>query len=102
MFFTVEMVDWKLFLGALLLGAIGMAVLMTLLSAFLLAAHNQNALFMVISFPILLPLLLFGILLTTQSFQTDTAVNLKQLYFLAGYDVVMLGTSSVLFDYLWY
>lgn len=102
MFFTVNVVDWELFLLTVLFGAIGMAILMTLLSAFLLAANNQNALFMVISFPILLPLLLFSILLTTQTFQADTAVNLRQLYFLAGYDVVMLGAASVLFDYLWY
>ena len=100
-FFNTVIYNWQLLLITLLLGAIGMAVLMTMLAGLLLPAHSQNALFFIISFPILLPLLLSCIMLTIQSLNPQGNAGSSQLLFLLSYDLAMLGISSILFDYIW-
>ena len=86
----------------LLLGIIGLAAATTLIAALITQVQNQGTLFTILSFPILLPLLLLCIQLTTEALLPGAEVTRNRLLFLASYDLVLLGIASILFDYLWY
>lgn len=86
----------------LLLGNIGLSGAATLIASLLAQVQGQSSLFTILSFPIILPLLLFCIQLTAAAFSSEGFIIDNRLLFLAGYDVVILGLASVLFDYIWY
>jgi heme exporter protein B len=101
-FLNTDVYHLKLLLLVLLAGNTGMAVITTLLASLIIQAQSQGALFTIISFPLLLPVLLFCIQLTTAAFTPEPTAAMQPLLFLFVYDLVMLGISSVLFDYIWY
>jgi heme exporter protein B len=86
----------------LLLGDVGLAASTTLIASLITQAQGQSSLFTVLNFPIILPLLLFCIQLTTAAFSPEDFVIGSQMLFLAVYDVIILALASVLFDYIWY
>jgi heme exporter protein B len=100
-FLNVEIYHPSLLLLIILAGNTGMAMITTLLASLLVQAQGQGALFTIVSFPILLPILLFCIKLTTVVFLPDAVDTLQPLAFLGVYDLVMMGISSILFDYIW-
>lgn len=86
----------------LLLGSTGLAAATTLTAAIITQAQGQSALFTVLSFPIILPLLLLCIQLTAGAFSPEDFFPASRLLFIAAYDIVILALASVLFDYIWY
>jgi len=100
-FLNVEIYHPGLLFLIILAGNTGMAMITTLLASLLIQAQGQGALFTIVSFPILLPILLFCIKLTTVVFLPGTVDSLQPLAFLGVYDLVMIGISSILFDYIW-
>lgn len=91
-----------LFLSVLLLGSLGMACATTITAAIISKSHVKGALFAVLSFPILLPLLIVGIDGTRKSLDgLDFSAGFADLRLLLSYVVVMLVASILLFDFVW-
>ncbi len=100
-FLSMKAEHWAVLLLTLCLGLLGVAVVMTLLAALLLAARGAGSLLLILSFPLLLPLLLVCILLTTQALLPEAGNGDGLLLFLLAYDAAMLGAASVFFDFIW-
>lgn len=84
-----------------ILGLIGMSGAGTLISAISSAASVRSGLFPILLFPIILPLFLSAIELTTSAFlglEAPTTLITSMVI----YDSILLLASSVLFDFLWY
>lgn len=94
--------NWPLFLVTLVLGTIGLAGATTIIAAVVSQANIKGALFTVLSFPVLLPLLMAVIRLTEAALVGDSFGSASaSLQVLIAYDVVMITVSVMLFDFVW-
>jgi heme exporter protein B len=94
--------DWGIFLIGLVLGIIGLAGATTIIAAIVSKATIKGALFTVLSFPVLMPLLVAVIEITKASFLGDGSVDVSApLQLIVAYDVVMITLSVLLFDFVW-
>jgi heme exporter protein B len=93
-----------LYVVVLLLGTIGLAGATTLIAAIISKAGVKGALFAVLSFPILLPLLIGLIGATSKAF-SETGGGFgaasSELQLLVSYAVIMITASLLLFEYVW-
>ena len=101
-FMNVTVPDWPLFLVVILLGIIGLSGATTIIGAIVAKANVRGALFAVLSFPVLLPLLVAAI------GGTDAALvgagwggAENHVKLLVAYAVIMITASAVLFDFVW-
>ena len=86
----------------LLLGAIGLAGAMTLISAIIARTPNKGPLFAVLSFPILVPLLMSVVGGTTTALEGGASGELTpEITTLVGFAGVVITASFLLFDFLW-
>lgn len=96
--------DPALFIILLILGTVGLAGATTIIAAIISKASVKGALFAVLSFPILLPLLIGLISATTKAF-SESGGGLggasSELQLLVSYGVVMITASIMLFEYVW-
>lgn len=91
-----------LFILTLLAGSIGLAGGGTMVAAIISKAGAKGALFTVLAFPILLPVLVSGISATKISaLGGDMAGASAELQTLLAYDVVVITASILLFDFVW-
>ncbi len=91
-----------LFVSVLLLGSLGLVCATTIIAAIISKSHVKGALFAVLSFPILLPLLIAGIDGTWLSLEGNNfSVGFGDLGLLGSYVVVMFTASILLFDFVW-
>lgn len=94
--------NFSLFLLTFILSNIGLAVSSTIIAAIISKAGSKGTLYPVLSFPILLPLILTSVQLTSACMVGTTfeesSINLAVL---VCYDVIMLTTSYILFDFIW-
>ena len=94
--------NFYLFLLTFVLSNIGLAVSATIIAAIISKAGAKGTLYPVLSFPILLPLILTSVQLTTACMVGTTfdesGINLAVL---VCYDVIMLTASYMLFDFIW-
>jgi heme exporter protein B len=93
-----------LFIVVLILGTIGLAGATTLIAAIISKAGVKGALFAVLSFPILLPLLIGLINATSKAFSTTEeyfSTASSELQLLVSYGVIMITASLLLFEYVW-
>jgi heme exporter protein B len=91
-----------LFLCVLLLGSLGLVCATTTIAAICAKASVKGALFAVLSFPILLPLLVTLIDGTNLASEgASFSRGLGDLQILVSYVVVMLTASFLLFEYVW-
>ncbi len=87
------------FLGVLLIGGYGLTVAGTLIAAMVAQARIHGALFAVLAFPILLPLLLFAVQLTRAAVTGEGApVALHQAFL---YDATLTVAGLMLFPAVW-
>jgi heme exporter protein B len=94
--------NFSLFLLTFILGNIGLAISSTIIAAIIAKAGAKGTLYPVLSFPILLPLILTSVQLTLFSFDGTSFADARfELAIVAGYDVVMLTASYMLFDFIW-
>lgn len=101
-FMHVEVPDPGLLTLVIFLGCIGLAGATTLIGAIVAKASARSALFAVLSFPVLLPLLVAAIAGTNAALANEGwsgAENHVKL--LAAYAVIMITASVVLFDFVW-
>ena len=99
----LEIHNWALFLSIVGLGTVGLACATTIIAAIVAQASIRGALFAVLSFPILLPLLIAAIGGTQAALDpVGAATAAAEIKLLAAYAVAMLTASWLLFDFVWW
>jgi heme exporter protein B len=99
---NLSVLNLWLFLTVLLLGSLGLACSTTIIAAIISQARVKGALFAVLSFPILLPLLITAIDGTYLSLRGESlSSGWNDLRLLLSYAVVMFVASLLLFDFVW-
>ena len=99
---NINLTSPAIFVSSILMGSLAIATSTTIISALIAKANSKNALFPVLSFPIILPVIILGIQTTVQSFtgaDFEEARNDFQLLF--SYSGLMVLASYFLFDYVW-
>ncbi|MDH4224000.1 MAG: heme exporter protein CcmB [candidate division Zixibacteria bacterium] len=97
-----SIINFRLFLCVLMLGSLGLVCATTIIAAIVAKASVKGALFAVLSFPILLPLLIVlidGTYLASEG--ASFSRGLADLQVLFSYAVVMLIASFLLFEFVW-
>jgi len=94
--------NFFLFALTFVIGNIGIAVSSTLIAAIIAKAGSKGTLYPVLSFPILLPLILTSVKLTTFAIDgTALSDAIFELLIIICYDIVMISASYILFDFIW-
>lgn len=101
--FTQARLDNPALLAVVLfLGVLGLCGGTTLVAAIIARASSKNALFAVLSFPVLMPLLLVLVRATEKAFAGQSFADAStELQFLFAYVVVMIVGSVMLFKFVW-
>ena len=90
------------FIVILAAGVIGLSAATTLVAAIIAKASVKGALFAVLSFPILMPLLLVLISATEKVMEEATFGSIRtEIQFIVAYGVVMITGSILLFKFVW-
>lgn len=98
----VEIRSPLLFWISFILGSLATAAATTLISAIIAKANTKAALFPVLSFPALLPLLLAGVETTYQALSGVSFWEARNNFqIIASYSVVVVAVSAMLFDFVW-
>ena len=91
-----------LFMTCLVLGSIGFATTLTLMSALVTQANNNTTLMAILSFPVLIPLIVTLITLSMYSLTGSEGENTQRfLMALIGIDALVIALAYLLFPYLW-
>jgi len=91
--------DWGSLIGLLLLGGLGLSVGATMAAAMVARASVKGALFAVISFPLLVPVLASAVHGSSMAIAGWSAAS--DLRLLAYYCVTVITASLMLFRYIW-
>jgi len=84
------------------ISSLAIATATTVISAIIAKANSKNALFPVLAFPILLPIIKIGIDLTIASFVGSTIKeNLGDIQMMVAYSGLVAAVSYLLFDFIW-
>ncbi len=101
---SAPLVDANLghFILVLLLGAIGLAATLTMISALAGRAGSGLGLMAILGFPVILPMLLIIVRASSYALQgLDWSVTSKYLLWMGLLDVLVIALSYILFPYLW-
>ncbi len=91
-----------LFLVAIVLGSIGFASTLTIVSAIAAKADGNAALMAILSFPLIIPMLLMVIKLAKNAMDDlDVSVSNDEILVLLSIDAIVIALSLVLFPYIW-
>ena len=94
--------DVPMFLLSILLGALGFATSLTLISGIAAKAANSSALMAVLSFPVMAPMLLMLMKLSKNAIDgLDRSQSLDEIGVLSAINLIVITTSYMLFPYLW-
>lgn len=87
---------------SVVLGSLGFASSLTLISAIASKADNSGSLMAILSFPMIIPMLLMVTKLAKNALDNlDTSVNYDEILVLLSIDAIVIGLSVILFPYLW-
>ena len=101
LFFGIQISNLVGFILVVIVGSIGLSNIFTLLSA-ITARVKNTALLAVLGFPIVIPLLLLSIRLSSEMFKMmDRKAYQVELLSLIGLDVLIMALSIILFTYIW-
>jgi len=90
------------FLCTVFLGSLGFASASTMIAAIIAKAQAKNTLYTVLAFPVIAPLLITVIHTTALSIQGGTwGETVPQFQIMIGYLCVVVGFSSIMFDFVW-
>ncbi|HUU45470.1 MAG TPA: heme exporter protein CcmB [Acidobacteriota bacterium] len=93
---------WGIWVGVLVLGAVGLVSTTTLLGALIASANVRGALFSVLAFPVLLPLLVTAIRASEVCFGGGTPAVIGDAFLVLGaYAVVATTAAWLLFPFVW-
>lgn len=102
-FLSLDVASFSLFIAVIFIGSLGMVGTTTLVAAIISKASIKGALFAVLSFPLLLPVLMMAISGTRKALTPGItwAAARMELQVLLSYLVVMTVLGFVLFDSVW-
>ncbi|MEE9554770.1 MAG: heme exporter protein CcmB [candidate division Zixibacteria bacterium] len=102
-FLNLEIANYPLFFSVVFLGSLAMVGTTTLVAAIISKASVKGALFAVLSFPLLLPVLMMAISGTKKALSPDItfAMARMELQVLGSYLVIMIVLGFFLFDAVW-
>lgn len=102
-FLSLDVANYAIFFSVIVLGSLGMVGTTTLVAAIISKASVKGALFAVLSFPLLLPVLMMAISGTKKALTPgiEFAAARMELQVLASYLVVMTVLGFLLFDSVW-
>ncbi len=94
--------DQAMYVLALVLGSIGFASVLTMISAIASKAGNNGMLMAVLSFPMVVPLLLMAVKFSKNAMDgLDPSVSYDEIAILLSIDALVIALSLILFPYLW-
>ena len=103
MFVGLQVYEWPLFISTLALGTLGISGASTIIGAIVARSNVKGALFTVLSFPLLLPILLGAIGATRAALDPiGAATATEEIRLLISYDIGMITASWLLFEYVWW
>jgi heme exporter protein B len=101
-----QVVNSGLLLGVLLLGGVGLAGAATFVAALIAqTGSGKSALFFVVAFPVLMPVLLIAVEATVGAFSSGSFYETRAVHdlgLLAAYAVVMTTAAFLLFEIVWH
>jgi len=98
----IESADWGLLVVGLLLGSVGLSAAATLIAAVVAQTGARGALFTVLAFPVLLPVIIAGIGVTRKAFDGEPWSGAgTELQLLISYTGIMITLGVLLFDFVW-
>lgn len=100
MFMDCDINNLFLFALVLIAGAIGVASSGTLMASLSVSANSGKGIFAILMLPVILPVLLLSVLLTSQLMGAGD-FEMQYLGAVIFYDVISAVGASVLFDYVW-
>ena len=100
MFMGCDINNLFLFALVLIAGAIGVASSGTLVASLSVSANSGKGIFAILMLPVILPVLLLSVLLTSQLMGAGD-FEMQYLGAVIFYDVISAVGASVLFDYVW-
>lgn len=94
--------DLPFFILNLVLGAIGFASTLTMVSAIAAKANNNSVLMAVLGFPVILPMLLLLIKVSKNAMDgLDRGSSLEEIATLSAINLIVVSVSYLLFGFLW-
>jgi heme exporter protein B len=94
--------DLPFFILNLVLGAIGFASTLTMVSAIAAKANNNSVLMAVLGFPVILPMLLLLIKVSKNAMDgLDRGSSLEEIATLGAINLIVVSVSYLLFGFLW-
>ena len=100
--FNFEVKSMALFLTTVFFGAFGLSAGGTIVAALIAKASSRGALFSVMAFPILLPVVILGISATRIAFKNEGVdIFIPEIRALAAYCVIISTAAIMLFDFIW-
>lgn len=101
-FLNLDLANFVLFLAVSVSGSLALSAATTIIGAIVSKANVKGALFAVLSFPLLIPVLVAGIEGTQLATSgAKFSEGWGQLRLLLSYSAVMLTVSLVLFEFVW-
>lgn len=94
--------DMAMFIAALLLGCIGLACSLTLISGIAAKAGGNMALMSILSFPVILPVILLVIKVSKSAIDgIDRSISYDEMIVLSALNAIIIAVCRMLFPYLW-
>jgi len=94
--------DPAIFTLTILLASIGLSSTLTMISAIASKARNSGTLMVILSFPILIPMLLTILKISKNAIDgLDRSINQESLLVLLAINLIVVTTALFLFPYLW-
>lgn len=94
--------DFWLFLANILLGTIGFATTLTMVSGIAAKAENSSTLMAILSFPIIIPMLLMLLKISQSALDgLERNLSMDELITLVAMNLIVFTLSLLLFPYLW-
>lgn len=98
---TIE-IKSDLFWITIILGSAGYSFVMTLISAIASKAKSGNSLMAILSFPVIIPMLMFLLELSINAILGKSISDgMQDILVLTGLNILIFSTGFVLFPYLW-
>ncbi len=95
-------VHWDIFLLAILMGSLSLSLCFTFISSIAIKADNSATLMAILSFPLIIPILISLIEMTTTALGLSFDQNIsRQIAILGSIQLLLCGGGIFLFPYLW-
>jgi heme exporter protein B len=99
--FQNEITNQGLFYLSLVLGSAGFAVIFTMISGIASKASNSGALMTILGFPVIVPLLLVLVRISSEAMVGSGSQVYQDIVILVSLNLLVMATAYILFPYIW-